>query len=458
MQAGGVYLAPTLQTLKSKGMLKKAGRARPHHHRLQRRHPAGVRRHPQGRDRRHRLPAGRPYAKYGMYYIKAAMAGEDLQARARPTTTPRSSSCPAASSRTSCPRRWSPRTTSTTPSSGATRSNESRSRSPLVEASGHRQALRPHHRPRRRPAHRPARRVPRPRRPQRRGQVHPRHHPHRPPGPRRGHGPLRRRARAPARRPRRLAPQGRLRLPEAHRRPRADGRREPLHQPAAAQARLHQLAQAADRGRRAPRHLGRARRPGGAHRRPQGRGPPNGGDRTGVELRRPLHRPRRADRAARQPGDRAPLHAACARCRSPGVTFLFISHHLQEVYEVCQTVTVLRDARWITTAPVADLPARRAGRGHGGGVHRDHRRTGRTGNGRSTTSAPVLLDVARPHLRGVREHRPHRPPRRGRRPRRIQRQRQDRARRVASPDCTRRPAGPPDSTDGRCRSATCRPR
>lgn len=39
-----------------------------------------------------------------------------------------------------------------------------------------------------------------------------------------------------------------------------------------------------------------------------------------------------------------------------GVTFLFISHHLQEVYEVCQTVTVLRDARWITTAPVAGLP------------------------------------------------------------------------------------------------------
>ncbi|WP_431038577.1 sugar ABC transporter ATP-binding protein [Streptomyces sp. P6-2-1] len=39
-----------------------------------------------------------------------------------------------------------------------------------------------------------------------------------------------------------------------------------------------------------------------------------------------------------------------------GITFLFISHHLQEVYEVCQTVTVLRDARWITTAPVAALP------------------------------------------------------------------------------------------------------
>jgi simple sugar transport system ATP-binding protein len=39
-----------------------------------------------------------------------------------------------------------------------------------------------------------------------------------------------------------------------------------------------------------------------------------------------------------------------------GVTFLFISHHLQEVYDICQTVTVLRDARHIVTAPVSQLP------------------------------------------------------------------------------------------------------
>ena len=38
-----------------------------------------------------------------------------------------------------------------------------------------------------------------------------------------------------------------------------------------------------------------------------------------------------------------------------GVTFLFISHHLQEIYEVCQTVTVYRDAQHILTAPVADV-------------------------------------------------------------------------------------------------------
>jgi len=42
--------------------------------------------------------------------------------------------------------------------------------------------------------------------------------------------------------------------------------------------------------------------------------------------------------------------------RDQGVTFLFISHHLNEVYEVCDTVTVLRDARHIVTAPVDELP------------------------------------------------------------------------------------------------------
>jgi simple sugar transport system ATP-binding protein len=41
--------------------------------------------------------------------------------------------------------------------------------------------------------------------------------------------------------------------------------------------------------------------------------------------------------------------------RDQGVTFLFISHHLEEVYEVCDTVTVLRDARHVVTAPVTEL-------------------------------------------------------------------------------------------------------
>lgn len=41
--------------------------------------------------------------------------------------------------------------------------------------------------------------------------------------------------------------------------------------------------------------------------------------------------------------------------REQGVTFLFISHHLPEVYEICQRVTVFRDARHVVTDTVAAL-------------------------------------------------------------------------------------------------------
>ncbi|MER6919663.1 ATP-binding cassette domain-containing protein, partial [Streptomyces spiralis] len=50
------------------------------------------------------------------------------------------------------------------------------------------------------------------------------------------------------------------------------------------------------------------------------------------------------------------LFARIRDLQRQGVTFLFISHHLQEVYEICDTVTVFRDARHILTAPVAELP------------------------------------------------------------------------------------------------------
>ncbi|MGN9758302.1 sugar ABC transporter substrate-binding protein [Streptomyces sp. SD31] len=79
LQAGGVYLAPTLQTLKSKGMLKKAGQAG---------HITIVSNDgiPQEYDaiRKGEIDAtvSQPadlYAKYGMYYIKAAMEGKTFQ-------------------------------------------------------------------------------------------------------------------------------------------------------------------------------------------------------------------------------------------------------------------------------------------------------------------------------------------------------------------------------------------
>ncbi|WP_188191509.1 sugar ABC transporter ATP-binding protein [Nonomuraea sp. SYSU D8015] len=50
------------------------------------------------------------------------------------------------------------------------------------------------------------------------------------------------------------------------------------------------------------------------------------------------------------------LFARMRSLREQGVTMMYISHHLDEVYEICQSVTVFRDARHIMTRPVADLP------------------------------------------------------------------------------------------------------
>ncbi|MFI0713931.1 sugar ABC transporter substrate-binding protein [Streptomyces inhibens] len=79
LQAGGVYLAPTLQTLRSKGMLKKAG---------EKGHitivsndgiPDELAAIRKGHiDATVSQPAD-AYAKYGMFYIKAAMAGKTIK-------------------------------------------------------------------------------------------------------------------------------------------------------------------------------------------------------------------------------------------------------------------------------------------------------------------------------------------------------------------------------------------
>ena len=42
--------------------------------------------------------------------------------------------------------------------------------------------------------------------------------------------------------------------------------------------------------------------------------------------------------------------------QAAGVTFLYISHYLEEIYEVCRSVTVLRDGRVVAEAPLEDMP------------------------------------------------------------------------------------------------------
>ncbi|GAA5070584.1 simple sugar transport system ATP-binding protein [Thermocatellispora tengchongensis] len=91
--------------------------------------------------------------------------------------------------------------------------------------------------------------------------------------------------------------------------------------------------------------------------------------------------------------DGAAINRLFDRIRSlqeQGVTFLFISHHLQEIYEICDTVTVFRDARHILTRPVAELPRAdlvAAMAGEATGLQEP------SGRKPPAAEAPVVLDV-----------------------------------------------------------------
>jgi simple sugar transport system ATP-binding protein len=55
----------------------------------------------------------------------------------------------------------------------------------------------------------------------------------------------------------------------------------------------------------------------------------------------------------------ARLFERLAHLRDAGVTFLYISHYLEEIYEVCQSVTVLRDGEVVANSSLAEMPKER---------------------------------------------------------------------------------------------------
>jgi simple sugar transport system ATP-binding protein len=81
------------------------------------------------------------------------------------------------------------------------------------------------------------------------------------------------------------------------------------------------------------------------------------------------------------------LFARLAALRSQGVTFIYISHHLAEIYEVCSSVTVLRDGAVVAESSLDEMPRERVvdamvgggrqlgaiGRRDGGDAHREAR-------------------------------------------------------------------------------------
>ena len=49
------------------------------------------------------------------------------------------------------------------------------------------------------------------------------------------------------------------------------------------------------------------------------------------------------------------LYAIIGRLRERGVTCIYVSHRLEEIFRLCDTVTVLRDGRHVATRPAAEL-------------------------------------------------------------------------------------------------------
>ncbi len=57
--------------------------------------------------------------------------------------------------------------------------------------------------------------------------------------------------------------------------------------------------------------------------------------------------------------ERREVHRLFDRIRhlqETGITFIYISHHLEEIYEICRSVTVLRDGLLVADAPLDELP------------------------------------------------------------------------------------------------------
>lgn len=54
-------------------------------------------------------------------------------------------------------------------------------------------------------------------------------------------------------------------------------------------------------------------------------------------------------------GSTAQLFEKIADAKSRGVTIIYVSHHLEEIFQICDSATIIRDGRNVVACPIADL-------------------------------------------------------------------------------------------------------
>ena len=86
--------------------------------------------------------------------------------------------------------------------------------------------------------------------------------------------------------------------------------------------------------------------------------------------------------------DAARVHRAIRNARTAGVAFLYVSHRLEEVFHLCDRLTVLRDGRVVASAVVADVDSGRVIEWIAGRSVAKGRKTGRAAVG---SDAPIRL-------------------------------------------------------------------
>ena len=85
------------------------------------------------------------------------------------------------------------------------------------------------------------------------------------------------------------------------------------------------------------------------------RHPADGRDRPCHRLLGPARDHGRTDLLARRAGSRRCCSTSSASSRRTGVSVIFVSHKLDELYEVCDRVTIMRDGRTVRSADMAEI-------------------------------------------------------------------------------------------------------